>query len=162
MSETIEEVKQVLGQTLQIESRVPAFDAGTNHYAIYGFDGTEWLSWTIEGWNADDTELVGGINPNEGLPPGADDSAPRARKGLYPAIPLAPDFIHFRSRRRGQTGHLALLQPFEQPYQGVQVSVLLERTLPEGVFDLFAWRSERQMRLESRSTFRHRVLARHT
>lgn len=37
--------------------------AGTTFYAVYGSDGTSWLSWTEPGWNADDTELVGGDVP---------------------------------------------------------------------------------------------------
>ncbi|MEQ1504572.1 MAG: hypothetical protein ABMB14_20200 [Myxococcota bacterium] len=36
---------------------------GATFYAVYGFDGTDWLSWTIEGWNADGVDLVGGDVP---------------------------------------------------------------------------------------------------
>jgi MYXO-CTERM domain-containing protein len=35
-------------------------DGASGYYAVYGFDGAEWLSWTIEGWNA------GFAEPNEG------------------------------------------------------------------------------------------------
>ncbi len=46
----------------------PAYDAGESFYAVYGFDGQEWLSWTVEGWNASTVELVGGARPYDGLP----------------------------------------------------------------------------------------------
>ncbi|MEQ1502349.1 MAG: hypothetical protein ABMB14_08965 [Myxococcota bacterium] len=35
-------------------------DGSAGYYAVYAFDGTDWLSWTIEGWNA------GYAAPNEG------------------------------------------------------------------------------------------------
>ena len=39
------------------------FQAGTSFYAAYGFDGTDWLSWTVEGFNAASVDLVGGEAP---------------------------------------------------------------------------------------------------
>ncbi|MBX2802331.1 MAG: hypothetical protein KTR31_31915 [Myxococcales bacterium] len=47
------------------------YRAGTSYYAVYGFDGTDWLSWTVEGWNAASADLVGGIAP-EGWPTDTD------------------------------------------------------------------------------------------
>jgi len=41
----------------------PNYHAGTTYYAVYGFDGTGWLSWTQEGWNAASVDLVGGEPP---------------------------------------------------------------------------------------------------
>jgi MYXO-CTERM domain-containing protein len=38
---------------------------GTTYYAVYGFDGSDWLSWTVEGWNAATVELEGGEVPLE-------------------------------------------------------------------------------------------------
>ncbi|MEQ1566065.1 MAG: hypothetical protein ABMA64_10545 [Myxococcota bacterium] len=35
-------------------------DGASGYYAVYGFDGEDWLSWTIEGWNA------GYAAPNDG------------------------------------------------------------------------------------------------
>ncbi|MEQ1566590.1 MAG: hypothetical protein ABMA64_13190 [Myxococcota bacterium] len=38
---------------------------GATYYAVYGFDGEDWLSWTVEGWNAATVDLVGGDVPAE-------------------------------------------------------------------------------------------------
>ena len=52
---------------------------GTFFYAVYGFDGSEWLGWTVEGWNADAGAATGtGIpedpeDPNGG--PGGEANA---------------------------------------------------------------------------------------
>lgn len=40
------------------------YDPGDSYYAVYGYDGTDWLSWTIEGFNAVQVELVGGTAPD--------------------------------------------------------------------------------------------------
>lgn len=32
----------------------------TYYYAVYAFDGQDWLSWTIQGWNADTGEALSG------------------------------------------------------------------------------------------------------
>ncbi len=42
----------------------PNYHAGTTYYAVYGFDGRGWLSWTRDGWNAGSVELVGGTPPD--------------------------------------------------------------------------------------------------
>ncbi|MFT4628183.1 MAG: hypothetical protein ACI8PZ_006878 [Myxococcota bacterium] len=33
---------------------------GTGYYAVFASDGTEWLGWSVEGWNADNAEGLGG------------------------------------------------------------------------------------------------------
>jgi len=47
----------------RIETLDLNFNEGASFYAVYGFDGVAWLSWTIEGWNADTDVLVGGDPP---------------------------------------------------------------------------------------------------
>jgi hypothetical protein len=42
-------------------------DGASGYYAVYASDGTDWLSWTIEGWNADHAD------PNSGGPSTGDD-----------------------------------------------------------------------------------------
>lgn len=42
------------------------YHAGTTYYAVYGFDGDGWLSWTRDGWNAGSVDLAGG-EPPEGV-----------------------------------------------------------------------------------------------
>ncbi len=44
---------------------------GTLYYAVYGFDGTEWLGWTVEGWNADSGAATG-----TGIPDDPDTDGP--------------------------------------------------------------------------------------
>ncbi len=43
-----------LGEEVDATDENSTYVAG--YYAVYGFDGEEWLGWTIEGWNADQTE----------------------------------------------------------------------------------------------------------
>jgi hypothetical protein len=47
---------------------------GTGFYAVYASDGDTWLSWTVEGWNADAADGLGG-------PPGSGGSADGAGDG---------------------------------------------------------------------------------
>ncbi|HHO53193.1 MAG TPA: hypothetical protein ENK18_20540 [Deltaproteobacteria bacterium] len=49
------------GERIEIEDR--NYHSGDSFYAVYAFDGAEWLSWTVEGWNADEIDLVGGEPP---------------------------------------------------------------------------------------------------
>ncbi len=63
---------------------------GSFYYAVYGFDGTSWLSWTVEGWNADtgaasgtgeDPDPDGGTSDTPGTdtePPTVEDTATSA------------------------------------------------------------------------------------
>jgi MYXO-CTERM domain-containing protein len=51
-----------------------AFPQKHRRDAVYGYDGENWLSWTMEGWNADMGSTTGGsddtgldINPGEGV-----------------------------------------------------------------------------------------------
>jgi hypothetical protein len=41
----------------------PNYHPGVTYYAVYGFDGDGWLSWTRDGWNAGSVALVGGAPP---------------------------------------------------------------------------------------------------
>lgn len=59
--------------------------SGDSYYAVYAFDGTDWLSWTIDGLNAAAVDLVGGTAP-EGWPDYPDPKDPEE-----PADPEEPE-----------------------------------------------------------------------
>ncbi|MEZ4240759.1 MAG: hypothetical protein R3F59_32315 [Myxococcota bacterium] len=49
---------------------------GSTFYAVYGYDGHDWLSWTVEGWNAVEVDLVGGIvAPGDQWDTGGEDNS---------------------------------------------------------------------------------------
>lgn len=51
----------VLGQATVVDDI--NFEAGDSFYAVYAFDGVDWLSYTIEGMNAAAVDLEGGVAP---------------------------------------------------------------------------------------------------
>ncbi|MEZ4236725.1 MAG: MYXO-CTERM sorting domain-containing protein [Myxococcota bacterium] len=53
-------------------------DGSAGYYAAYGFDGAEWLSWTIEGWNAGFAAANEGGTTGQGTNtgPGTDTTTP--------------------------------------------------------------------------------------
>ncbi|HHO50435.1 MAG TPA: hypothetical protein ENK18_06060 [Deltaproteobacteria bacterium] len=52
------------------EAEHPNYDGSAGYYAVYAGDGAEWLSWTVEGWNA------GFMAANEGQDKPIDTAAP--------------------------------------------------------------------------------------
>ena len=49
-----EDASPELGEPVEAVDENDTYVAGS--YAVFAYDGEEWLSWTIEGWNADQTE----------------------------------------------------------------------------------------------------------
>jgi MYXO-CTERM domain-containing protein len=47
-----------LGEEVEVEDENGY--AGVTYYAVFASDGEDWLSWVVEGWNADSAELEGG------------------------------------------------------------------------------------------------------
>ena len=46
--------QQELGEPIEAVDPNETYVAG--YYAVFSTDGEEWLSWTVDGWNADQTE----------------------------------------------------------------------------------------------------------
>ena len=64
------------------------------YYAVYGYDGTEWLSWTEEGWNADKGSASGIASLSDelaatGCACSASSTAPRSGLLAAPLLLLA-------------------------------------------------------------------------
>ena len=38
-------------------------EVANGYYAVYAYDGSEWLGWTVEGWNADNGSATGMVTP---------------------------------------------------------------------------------------------------
>jgi MYXO-CTERM domain-containing protein len=79
----------------ELGAPVSLIDAEIPHanYAVYGFDGTEWLSWTQEGWNADKGSARGFSSLSDegarGCACASSPSAPRAWLLALPSLLLA-------------------------------------------------------------------------
>jgi MYXO-CTERM domain-containing protein len=71
-----------------------AWQRGDTYYAAYASDGTAWLSWTVEGWNAATVDVAGGVNPGDadgdGIPNSQD---PDYGRGCGCATPGAPGLV---------------------------------------------------------------------
>jgi hypothetical protein len=76
--EVAEEVEDpVVGE--EVEVRDVNGRPGTTYYAVYGFDGDDWLSWTIDGWNAAAVDVVGGpVGPEDQWDTGGGDDGTSA------------------------------------------------------------------------------------
>jgi len=59
------------------------YDYGDSYYAVYAYDGTDWLSWTIEGLNAVRVDIPGGKAP-PGWPYYPADTGPTGDTGAPP------------------------------------------------------------------------------
>jgi MYXO-CTERM domain-containing protein len=81
-------------------------DIAHAYYAVYGYDGSEWLSWTEEGWNADKGS-ASGVAPlrneltGQGCACSAGSFAPRS--GLL-AMPLLLLALLVRRKQQGLVG----------------------------------------------------------
>jgi MYXO-CTERM domain-containing protein len=96
-----------VGQAVDVED--PNADGSSGYYAVYGFDGAEWSSYTIDGMNADYAAPNGGgtattpTGPADTVPLGEDEpggcgcaASPAAAGWLW--APLALLALRRRSR----------------------------------------------------------------